>query len=186
MFPKKITALLTAAAMMFCSLSSGILQKAEAAERDNTVYISVETCSGTAGSSVPFTIDFRTDYRVFLMNVTIPLADGLTPTPASPDDPDVPKAVFDLRDAAYAKPVDGNRIRYKTESDELMLAQTTSFRVGSITCWLDIPEDAAVGTQYPLEPCINVLLSPRLKDLPVSVTSGVLTVTGQPAALYRR
>ena len=88
---------MTAAIMLLYTLCGGTLQQIAAAEIDKTVYITVQPGSGTAGSSVPVTIDVRTDYRADTMTLLLNYDSRLKPVPADPDTPDIPKAVIDQR-----------------------------------------------------------------------------------------
>ena len=71
MIRKKITAIMTAAMMMFCILCGGNLQSVSAVVADKTVYIAVQPSAGMPGSRVPVTIDIRTDYFVSMMSVRV-------------------------------------------------------------------------------------------------------------------
>ena len=120
--------------------------EAAAAEIDKTVYIKVIPASGMAGSSVPVTLDIRTDYRVDTMTLLLKYDNGLKPVPADPAEPDIPKAEIDQRRTPDAAP---RRSLFefsdRPSQSMLVIASTQSFQRCRITVWFDVPADAAVG-----------------------------------------
>ena len=104
MIRKKLTAIMTAAMMMFCILCGGNLQSVSADVADKTVYIAVQPSAGMPGSRVPVTIDIRTDYFVSMMSVRVHYDSHLNLVPADPAVPDEPKSEVDLRSTDHEKP----------------------------------------------------------------------------------
>lgn len=179
MFRKKVTALITAAAMLFCY---GIPQQTAFAESDETVYFTVGSVSGTAGSSVPVSVEIQTESYIWMMGLTLQYDSSLTPVPADPADPTVPKTEADLRTSRFAKPDrELHSIYLDPERHEIYPSCTKGFRLGTFTLWFEIPADAAVGTEYPLNLKVDVLSKSLMETLSSSVTDGMITVTGQPA-----
>ncbi|MBP0970434.1 MAG: hypothetical protein J5753_00205, partial [Oscillospiraceae bacterium] len=180
---KRILSILAAAVMVFCTLLGGILPQAVSAAADTTVYITAGSVSGTPGSRVPVTVDIRSESAIKLMSLSLLYDSAMPPVPADPAEPNVPKAEVDLRSSAYAEPTDELLdLTVKPNKSYLHIASNTAFRWGRITVWFDIPEDAAVGTKYPLDLQADVLLGGWLTTkLSGALTGGTITVTDQPA-----
>ena len=189
MFRKKLTAIMTAAIMTMTAVCGGTVSQAAEEEPDSTVYITVEPASGMAGSSVPVTVDIQSDYYIWIAGVSLTYDSSLTPVPADPDEPNVPKAEVDLRASTYDEPEENLfALSVKPEKSEVVIGSTEDiFRHGRVTVWFDIPADAAAGTQYPLSLRVNSLWGKRSlnvgqpQQLPSSLKDGSITVTDQPA-----
>ena len=182
MYRKKLTALLTAAMILLCAVCGGLLPQTVSAAADKTVYITAESVSGAPGSSVPFTIDIRSEQWVLIMGLSLFYDSALSPVPADPAEPSVPKAKVDLRDSDYAEPTDNLvDLSIRPEKRYLHIASDCGFRWGRVTVWFDIPADAAAGTQYPLNLQADVLHGSNYLNAPYSLTNGTITVTEQSA-----
>ena len=174
---------MTAVMMLFCIICGGNMQPVFAEVIDKTVYIAVQPSTGTPGSRVPVTIDFRTDYFITMMSVIVHYDSHLKLVPVDPAVPDEPKSEVDLRSSVHEKPhTSGYHIVPKPEDSAFVISSTSFFRQGHYTVWFDLPVDAAVGTEYPVTLSVNVLYGKYLTEkLTASLTDGAVTVIDHPA-----